>query len=321
MPRRRGFDRFRLASHSILTEFVVMRTAVGPREKNDSSRSGRHSDRTTSVSRQARGPRPCRALDLLLRFASPRAGESRLPIDRRRCRPAQWRGTVAFEGRGCDDQPACLDTPHRVDLDGRDRVPATLVSWPRLYFPEPAGDCRARQDLSGRVAKALADAPIVHDHKIKTVLALAHPSDHPLAIEEEKLARELGVRWVHIPIVDRRGTGDRAAEDAISDLLDQAAGMLADRANYPIFFHCHHGLNRTSMVQIAYRTKYCGWTLERAADEIERSVGLVKVNHGPDYRHMVSFYEKRVLPLRSQAAKPTPAAAMAIEDHAEKVAK
>ena len=72
--------------------------------------------------------------------------------------------------------------------------------------------------------------------------------------------------------------------------------MLADPANYPVFFHCHHGINRTSMVQIAYRTKYCGWTLEQAADEIERTVGLVKVNHGPDYRHMVSFYENRVLP-------------------------
>ena len=70
--------------------------------------------------------------------------------------------------------------------------------------------------------------------------------------------------------------------------------MLADPTNYPVFFHCHHGLNRTSMVQIAYRTKYCGWTLAQAADEIERSVGLVKVNHGPDYRHMVSFYENRV---------------------------
>ena len=54
------------------------------------------------------------------------------------------------------------------------------------------------------------------------------------------------------------------------------------------------------MVQIAYRTKYCGWTLAQAADEIERTVGLVKVNHGPDYRHMVSFYENRVLPLREQ---------------------
>ena len=82
--------------------------------------------------------------------------------------------------------------------------------------------------------------------------------------------------------------------------------MLADPKNHPVFFHCHHGLNRTSMVQIAYRTKYCGWTLAQAADEIERSVGLVKVNHGPDYRHMVSFYENRVLPLREQhsSAKP-----------------
>jgi hypothetical protein len=54
------------------------------------------------------------------------------------------------------------------------------------------------------------------------------------------------------------------------------------------------------MAQMAYRTKYCGWTLERATEEIDRSVGLVAVNHGPDYRHMVSFYESRVLPLRRE---------------------
>ncbi len=137
---------------------------------------------------------------------------------------------------------------------------------------------------------------------------MAHPPEHRLSVHERDLARELGVRWIHIPIVDQRGTKDRAAEDAISDLLDQAAAVLADPANYPIFFHCHHGLNRTSMVQIAYRTKYCGWTLEQAADEIDRSIGLVKVSHGPDYRHMVSFYENRVLPLRKQQAQATPAA-------------
>jgi protein tyrosine/serine phosphatase len=132
---------------------------------------------------------------------------------------------------------------------------------------------------------------VVRDHKIKTVLALAHPPDHNLSVQEKKLAADLGVNWIHIPIVDIRGTGDRTADDAISDLLDQAAAVLADPKNYPVYFHCHHGLNRTSMVQIAYRTKYCGWTLEQAAAEIEKSVGLVKVNHGPDYRHMVSYYE------------------------------
>jgi hypothetical protein len=145
---------------------------------------------------------------------------------------------------------------------------------------------------------------VVRDHKIKTILALAHPPDHDLSIQEKKLAAELGVRWIHIPIVDHRGTNDRAAEDAISDLLDQAAAVLADPANQPVFFHCHHGLNRTSMVQIAYRTKYCGWTFAQATEEIDRTIGLVKVRHGPDYRHMVSFYENRVLALREPAARP-----------------
>ena len=153
---------------------------------------------------------------------------------------------------------------------------------------------------------------IVHDHKIKTVLALAHPADHYLTIQERKLAAELGVNWVHVPIVDNRGTSDQVAEDA--HFGPPRAGRRHRwpiPANYPIFFHCHHGLNRTSMVQIAYRTKYCGWTLQQAADEIERTVGLVKVNHGPDYRHMVSFYENRVLPLRRQAAAATAEAAVA----------
>ena len=167
-------------------------------------------------------------------------------------------------------------------------------------FPSQFVTVEPGQIFRGAWQKPWPLRQIVRDHKIKTIVALAHPGDHYLSIQERKLSSELGVKWVHIPIIDNRGTNDRAAEDAISDLLDQAAAVLADPKNEPVFFHCHHGLNRTSMVQIAYRTKYCGWTLAQAADEIERSVGLVKVNHGPDYRHMVSFYENRVLPLRSQ---------------------
>jgi hypothetical protein len=139
---------------------------------------------------------------------------------------------------------------------------------------------------------------LVRDLGIRTVLALAHPADHPLAVRERELAGALGFRWIHIPIVDRRGTNDRAAEESISDLLDRAADVMADASLYPLFFHCHHGLNRTTMAQIAYRTKHCGWTLDRATEEIDRSIGLFKVNRGPDYRHMISFYESRVLPLR-----------------------
>src|SRR5262249_10821331 len=149
---------------------------------------------------------------------------------------------------------------------------------------------------------------IVRNHGIKTVLALAHPPEHRLAIAERDLARELGLRWIHIPIVDHRRTKDQAAEEAISDLLEAAAAVVADPANHPIFFHCHHGINRASMVQIAYRTKHCGWTLEEAAAEVARTVGLVTVNNGPDYRHMVSFYQSRVLSRRAGSSRPSSSA-------------
>ena len=149
---------------------------------------------------------------------------------------------------------------------------------------------------------------LVRDHEIKTILALAHPPDHPLAVREKALAEELGVRWVHIPIIDDRSVTDGSN---ISDLLEEAVAVVADPANQPVYFHCHHGINRTSMVQIAYRTLYCGWTLEQANDEVSRSFGLVEASQGPDYRHMQAFYKRRVLPRREreQEARQTAASA------------
>jgi protein tyrosine/serine phosphatase len=139
---------------------------------------------------------------------------------------------------------------------------------------------------------------IARDYKIKTILALAHPYDSAIAVKERALAKELGINWIHKPIIDQR---NEAVPKTIFDILDEAGAVLNDPANYPIFFHCHHGLNRVSMCQIAYRTKYCGWTLEQATAEIASSAGLVKVNHGPDYRTMIQYYDKNVLPYREHA--------------------
>jgi hypothetical protein len=148
---------------------------------------------------------------------------------------------------------------------------------------------------------------LIRKYHLKTVLALAHPPEHPLAVREKALAAEMGVRWVHIPIVDERGTKDYRV---INEHLEEAAAVLADPKNQPVYFHCHHGINRASMVQMAYRTKFCGWTLEQATEEVARSFGLVIVSHGPDYRHMESFYTERVLPYRTPTP-PAPATARA----------
>jgi protein-tyrosine phosphatase len=166
---------------------------------------------------------------------------------------------------------------------------------------------RFAEVVPGRIYRGAWQKPwpmrrIVDRYKIKTVLALAHPSDHPLSVSERNLAREMGFRWLHVPIVDERLTGDY---QVINAKLEEAAAVLADPKNHPIYFHCHHGINRASMVQMAYRTKYCGWTLEQATDEISRTFGLIKVSHGPDYRHMQSFYIERVLPFRTPPRTPT----------------
>lgn len=136
---------------------------------------------------------------------------------------------------------------------------------------------------------------IIRENKIRTIVALAHPDSHPLVAMEKRICEETGVRWVHLPIHDVRGDDTRAF---VSDQLEKAAKIIGDPANQPVFFHCHHGVNRASMAHIAYRTMMCGWPLDEAQKEVASQFGLVRVNHGPDYRHMERFYEERVVPYR-----------------------
>lgn len=136
---------------------------------------------------------------------------------------------------------------------------------------------------------------IARDYKLKTVLALAHPYDSAIATKERELSQELGINWVHIPIVDQR---DKENPKTLNELLDDAAAVINDPQNHPIYFHCHHGMNRVLMAQMAYRLKYCGWTLEQATEEVSERGELVKVSKGPDYRRMVSYYNDHILPER-----------------------
>ena len=147
---------------------------------------------------------------------------------------------------------------------------------------------------------------ILRDQKIKTIVALAHTPEEPLVAKEKALANETGVQFFHIPIVEQQDRTVKLAEN-VSDQLERAASVIADPKNQPVYFHCHHGINRASMVQIAYRTMYCDWTLEQATKEVADTFGLIKVDHGPDYRHMEKFYNERVLPRREARAHPSPA--------------
>jgi hypothetical protein len=67
------------------------------------------------------------------------------------------------------------------------------------------------------------------------------------------------------------------------------------------------------MAHIAFRTMISGWSLEQAEHEVASHFGLVRVNQGPDYRHMERFFQERVIPYRiaQQKAADEKAAKMA----------
>jgi hypothetical protein len=140
---------------------------------------------------------------------------------------------------------------------------------------------------------------IVREYRIKTIVALAHPPEHDLPIKEGALARELGVGWVHLPILD---DPKLARGKDLNDLLDEAAAVVADPANQPVYFHCHHGIVRASMVQVAYRTRFCGWDLDRAYAEVVRQFGAVELA-AADRDRLDTYYRRRVLPGRSGMAR------------------
>ncbi len=205
-------------------------------------------------------------------------------------------------------------TPSRRRLWTRRLVIAGLVVlacqqlWRHLHdyiFPEEFAVVEPGRIYRGAWQQTWPLKRIVRGHQIKTIVALAHPPNHPLVVKEKALARELGCRWVHVPIVDDRSIDDG---EQLFDRLEEAAAVLADSRSQPVFFHCHHGINRASMVQMAYRMLYCGWSLDQATAEISRTFGLQEVDHGPDYRHMADFYAERVLPRRRAEAEAKAAA-------------
>lgn len=101
-------------------------------------------------------------------------------------------------------------------------------------------------------------------------------------------ANALGIHAVRIPMPGN-GCGDFAA-------LDRAADVLNNADNYPIFFHCQAGKQRSNAALAAYRMRHGGWSLDQALKELEDRHGLdrhgkesVLVDHLADYeKHLAT---------------------------------
>jgi protein tyrosine phosphatase (PTP) superfamily phosphohydrolase (DUF442 family) len=101
---------------------------------------------------------------------------------------------------------------------------------------------------------------IIAREGIRTIVTLtAINSTDPKFAEQAKVVREMGVRWLIVPMRGSRATPEQLA---------LAADLMADRANQPVFFHCVAGHHRTSLAHAAYRIRHQGYSAEVAWQEI-----------------------------------------------------
>lgn len=123
---------------------------------------------------------------------------------------------------------------------------------------------------------------------IKTIISLRQPSR--TMEEERRLAEQLGMRWVNIPMWFWWRPSDQQ--------VHQFLAIVSDPAQRPVFMHCRQGWNRAGIMTAIYRVARQGWEPGRAYAEARQS-GLVPWNLLSRY---VVLYETR----REYTVPPSP---------------
>ncbi len=101
------------------------------------------------------------------------------------------------------------------------------------------------------------------DKGIKTVINLRAESD-----DEAKFVEKLGMNYVRIP-VDEILPWSKIPEAAIAKYFE----LVNNPANYPIFFHCRRGADRTGSLAAFYRMGIQHWDADKAYSEA-RDIGM-----------------------------------------------
>jgi tyrosine-protein phosphatase SIW14 len=96
---------------------------------------------------------------------------------------------------------------------------------------------------------------------VKTIINFRTDND------EESMVRGLGLNYVHIPISIK--VWSKIPDPAIEKYFQ----VLNDPANYPIFFHCRRGADRTGAMAGFYRIAMQGWEPKKAYTEA-REIGM-----------------------------------------------
>lgn len=96
---------------------------------------------------------------------------------------------------------------------------------------------------------------------VRTIVSLTGPTDRENEAAMLAEAKRLGLKLYRFPMPGN-GRGDYVS-------MDRAAAAVADEANWPVFFHCAAGKQRSNAVLAAYRLRYCHWPIGKVKVELE----------------------------------------------------
>ncbi len=164
-----------------------------------------------------------------------------------------------------------LVPPMTVAVAGR------MVRYPKR-FAEVVPDALYRGGRpTARHIRNLKDAKA-----IQTIVTLEGYEDRLETREEIAAAEEAGIKLLRFGM-----PGDGRGAFVV---MDGAADALADKANWPVFFHCAAGKQRSNATLAAYRMKHCGWTIDKALSELDE-YDLYRVEEAELCDHLRKYAE------------------------------
>lgn len=105
--------------------------------------------------------------------------------------------------------------------------------------------------------------PKLKEKGIKTVISMMHPDyDQPKSTEiEQKLCQKEGINFHYIELDEEK--------EPSSEKISKIMGILRNKDDHPVYFHCFNGRDRVGLVTGLYRTQVQGYNAGDAIAEMK----------------------------------------------------
>jgi tyrosine-protein phosphatase SIW14 len=104
---------------------------------------------------------------------------------------------------------------------------------------------------------------------------------------EKKYAASNAIDFISEPLLTLPGILSDAQPNLNEDEMNQIIDILGDSSGYPLFVHCHHGVDRTGLVIGLYRVIYQTWAPQDAWNE------MLEYGYHTTYKTLTRYFEER----------------------------